>query len=436
LTLCGRFLRLWFSDSLTFATTRVCDLGNPAHAEDIAKILAFLTGDVKNISDTYTPPTDKFKLVNPDDETEQVWEWCTADGKTDFAGLPYKMLEVRYELWGRRTAVFAGSARKVDDSTGTIEFVTLKCAWLPTYLKNYEHKILTHIHKALNEPVDSKAYPYLEEAKATVDRRVIDCIPRPLGILADCERKSRRVKASFGVSDGLYSDAEQEGVYLELSVLVTSGPHGERVPTEPSSLSLRDHYDILSGVIQTLWVVSCCDVHYRDLNLGNILFHIVKIAENGQAESSEVIGYLIDYGNARILDHRRKQLPDLGKGRREGTTALFLDDARSINAYFVCLHILEAMQLSKNFQEQERMHDNKYSAVDPDSDVPDMMDGILESDPADGAAESEQKLQALLAKLASMKHRYIDDLESLLYCFCFWVSNSLRTGVVSPRQLT
>jgi len=82
------------------------------------------------------------------------------------------------------------------------------------------------------------------------------------------------------------------------------------------------------------------------------------------------------------------------------------------------------------------MHDNKYSAVDPDSDVPDMMDGILESDPADGAAESEQKLQALLAKLASMKHRYIDDLESLLYCFCFWVSNSLRTGVVSPRQLT
>ena len=253
MTLSGRFLRFWVSDSLSFATTLLCDLANPDHAEDIAKILAFLTGDVNNVSDTYSPPADKLTLINPANDTKQVWEWCTTDGTTDFLGLPYEMLEIRDEMWGRRTVVFAGLARKEDDPTGTILPLTFKCAWMPHYYVDHEHAVLKLIHAALQEPINTEAYPFLQEAKTAVDPQVLACIPKPLGCLTDCQRTSRGVMSPIGDKEGLNvpSNSEKE-VYLELSVLVTTGPHGERIPTEPSSFSLRDHYDILSGALQTL----------------------------------------------------------------------------------------------------------------------------------------------------------------------------------------
>lgn len=34
----------------------------------------------------------------------------------------------------------------------------------------------------------------------------------------------------------------------------------------------------------------------------------------------------------------------------------------------------------------------------------------------------EKELEEISAKIISLKHRYIDDIESLLYCFCYWVS--------------
>jgi hypothetical protein len=409
LTLSGRFLRFWVSDSLSFATTLLYDLANPDHAEDIAKILAFLTGDIENISDTYSPPTDRFTLINPEDKTEQ--------------------LEVRNELWGRRTAVFAGFARRLNAESDTAEPVTIKCAWLPTYLQTYEHKILTHINNALKEPVDSKSYPFLAEAKAAVDPEVLACIPKPLGMLKDCKRTSRSVKAPLGDSDGLYSNDEQEEVYLELSVLVTTGPHGERIPSATSSLSLRDHYDILSGALQTLWIVSCCNLHYRDINLGNILFHLKTVTENGQGVS-KVVGYLIDYGNARILDERRKQLPQKEEDApSKKATALHLDDARSINAYFVCLHVLEALQLSTLYRETEsslKAHEKNLQNASMEAKRLALAKVI---------AKEEKMMQDLLAKMAGMQHRYIDDIESLLYSFCFWVSGSDAPACRTPKTL-
>jgi hypothetical protein len=40
-----KFLHFLVSDSLCFATSQLCDLSNPDHVTDIAKILAFLIAD-------------------------------------------------------------------------------------------------------------------------------------------------------------------------------------------------------------------------------------------------------------------------------------------------------------------------------------------------------------------------------------------------------
>jgi len=45
ITLTDKFLHLGVSDSLRYATSQLCDLSNPDHVTDIAKILAFLIAD-------------------------------------------------------------------------------------------------------------------------------------------------------------------------------------------------------------------------------------------------------------------------------------------------------------------------------------------------------------------------------------------------------
>lgn len=101
------------------------------------------------------------------------------------------------------------------------------------------------------------------------------------------------------VEDGTEKDEDGQ-VRLELSVLCTTGPHGERVPTtKGSKLSLKNHCEIQCGVFETILTISCCDVHYRDLNIGNVLFVVDPIPSNDKKGKSrqaagKITGYLID----------------------------------------------------------------------------------------------------------------------------------------------
>jgi hypothetical protein len=383
----------------------LCDLSNPDHAADIAKILAFLMSKVESIFDTFEPPRKLFSLEVPGKSRPEIWRWCSGSGGSikDADGA-YTLLEVRNELWGRRTAVFAGYAQKQDDDSKQIYPIAIKCAWLPPYLEHYESKILQHVHDALR-CTDPNKYPFLAKARGKVDPRVIELIPKPLGKLRDCMRMTREVAHAFGDEDEAV-DPEGSPIHFVLSVLVTTSPHGERVPTEATELSLCHHYKILRNAAETLWILSCCDVHYRDINLGNILFEVRMI--NGV---ETVTGYLIDYGNARIKDDRRKKAkldhPLVG-GQ---TVELCLDDARSINAYFICTHMAETLRLAGEHKDfGVKIKDLERSANLSD-DIKRMEIERITKDRND-----------LVARIKLRKHRYIDDLESLLYAFCFWVA--------------
>jgi hypothetical protein len=360
---------MFVSDSLSFAITLLCDLADPDHALDIAKIIAFFTGPKENIIDTFEPPKKSFKIRPPGSEVIEEWHWSNSPESpenTPLANPPWRMLEVRNELWGRRTAVFAGYARKGNEGPETAIPIVMKCAWLPAYLKDYESSILEHIQKALQEPIDHEKYPFLREALEFVDPRVIEYIPRSLGAVQDCERVSRSVLPVEGVEDEDEIEPDEHGLMrLELSVLYTTGPHGERVPTkEGSKLSLKNHCEIQCGIIETLLIVSCCHVHYRDLNTGNILFVVHPVPADGmQGTTSKttgkitgnVTGYLIDYGNARILSKRRKRLPHIFMDMDDHNAWLALDDARSINAHFICTPMLQVWELASEYRYQSEL---------------------------------------------------------------------------------
>lgn len=412
---------MFVSDSLSFATTLLCDLTKPDHALDIAKILAFFTGPKENIIDTFEPPMKSFKIRPPDSvptEKAEKWCWSNPPGLSEdipLANPPWRMLEVRNELWGRRTAVFAGYARKGNEGPETAIPIVMKCAWLPAYLKDYESSILNHIQKALQESNDRKKYPFLAEAVDFVDPRVIDCIPRSLGAVQDCERVSRSVLPVNGIEDEDGLEKDEHGLmHLELSVLCTTGPHGERVPTkEGSELSLRNHCEIQRGIIETLLIVSCCNVHYRDLNIGNVLFvvrPIRPIPNNGkQGETrratggitGNITGYLIDYGNARILNNRRKRL-SLELKDPDGVNArLCLDDARSINAYFVSTRMLKVLELAGEYRAQGeivRSNERVLRSGDP-----------MRVKRAENQMKKAKDRQTAIAKqIEGLPHRYID----------------------------
>jgi hypothetical protein len=183
------------------------------------------------------------------------------------------------------------------------------------------------------------------------------------------------------------------------------------VPTkEGSKLSLRDHCKIQCGIIETLLIVSCCNVHYRDLNIGNVLFEVRPVPNTGKQGTSrkatgtitgDIRGNLIDYGNARILDLRRKRLsfeltdPDGLKAR------LCLDDARSINAYFVSTRMLKVLELASEYRAQGEIVRSTEKAMKSRNPIL-----VRKAKNQRNDAKKQQKLIA--EQIDGLPHRYID----------------------------
>jgi hypothetical protein len=110
------------------------------------------------------------------------------------------------------------------------------------------------------------------------------------------------------------------------------------------------------------------------------------------------------------LNQRRKQT-----GRTEGQDVdLCLDDARSINAYFISTHIAETLRQKERYDKCV----NSIKVTGVTTAPAEIKDASL--------ANLRKNREDLHAQMKNRKHRYIDDLESLIYTFCYWVSRFPR----------
>jgi len=410
-------MRAVLNDSLSCSTTRLCDLGNPEHAEDIVAMIAFLIGPLHAVLSTYEIPTGEFAVESGEgkEKTLSKYKWVS-----DSEGVKWKILERRHDLHGRRTVAIHGKARKVEKGAPT-ESLVIKFTWLPRYLAHYEQLILRKLARAAKEAEEPENNPKLAEAMKAVPEEIIEYRPRSIGMLADCERTTRESPVRGSINDGLAHSSSELPSQLVLSGMCTVNPVGMRISTL-SSLSWKQRLQILSGAFASLWVAACSDVHYRDVNIGNVLYALLD------EQSGEVIGYLIDYGNARVLNQRRlatrfdgatleqirEYFPDSVATRIHAKTddgtedfRLQVDDALSTNRYFISTHLAEVLMkqdIWEGLLVDKRLKDRAYE-LDPESD-----------EARENAHQAKVLLDEETQELWNLRnHRYTDDMESLVF---------------------
>jgi hypothetical protein len=194
-----------------------------------------------------------------------------------------------------------------------------------------------------------------------LDYEVIQAILQSLGMVHQQTPLMTFTTGQDGLQDG-HARLQPGLVFTPIAI---KQPEGE-VITAGSSMTF---WRYLGDTYQALFLASLRGVHHRDANLGNMM--------SCSPTDGRKFGMLIDYGNA-ILEgaHSSDTLEDVQ------------DACRSANQMYRCSDLAIAMCTSQNH-------------MDWPSEL------------------TKRDLQALKG---TYRHRYVDDMESFLYCHCHLAS--------------
>jgi hypothetical protein len=410
---------LYFIDASSFSTTRLYDFANKDHLYDIVKIIAFLIGPSENLIQSWRPDLTAFATritKSDDDQGKDLFVPTTSDLQCNqpramdleqvSRGNQEGKLKPREHRWkwdgaydrifhdealfGRRTTVWTGMTC-ADNSPrqpgcDPIETV-IKAAWLPPSLRWHEHKMLNHLNPKQAFKPSSRFAKLDEETK----REVYEHLPTSIGLL-DADMKTSQIPPKLHGSQNAFAPPSE---HLELVVLGIHGPIGAMVDRE--FLSIIELSEVHLGTCAQHWYNATRDVHFRDTSAGNVVYRRVK-GNNNTKTRGKIVGFLIDYGNARYQNEKRN--PWLA-GPWEGLCA---DDLRSGTPEFLCTAVLE---------------------TDTNLDIYNDTKSQLQSVPEDNQRRRKQLLKECAqaeANLTKNRHRFIDDLESDLYVFIYQVS--------------
>jgi hypothetical protein len=441
LTVCGTAIRLWTAHADSFASSRVFDLSDLGQRAELVKILAF--------------------ILSPAAEHEQRWApspcfevHCSSTGtiKELHAG-PAKVLNIRRDLFGSRTAVWALKRLATDDTVenvlplGTGAEATLddplpgmrpmpdlcsvsdrdikadsmpeacetpkdiikrptyeldgvqyviKATWLTQDLVRYEETMLHLLHTGA-------AVSLQPLASSCVSEQVRSHIPKPVGMVQD-----EKLKEWATVEVASQNTLNPGRPPLHLSILVTTCRVGRRLPmviSDTDKFSFRNYGQVFLGIVECLWFSASKGIHYRDLNLGNVMWRWLP-------DGKTVIAWLVDWGNARYL-----QAPRAASSRERTlheTIKLAEDDGRSANPYFQSLPCADARRLRDDYMKLASDHSNaeetaRTKGIDPRVYKP--------------CIHIQGNIQRKLDEARRASHRYIDDLQSLIFLICYVVSS-------------
>lgn len=168
--------------------------------------------------------------------------------------------------------------------------------------------------------------------------------------------------------------------------------------------SYRNYGQVFLGIVECLWYSASKGIHYRDLNLGNVMWRWLP-------DGKTVIAWLVDRGNARYL-----QAPRAASSRErtlDEAIKLAEDDGRSANPYFQSLPCAGAITIRDEYlQKASNLRAAREQAeaqgLDPETDA----DFVW----------IKEELDKKIEEARQTTHRYIDDLQSLIYLICYVVS--------------
>lgn len=365
-----------------------CEDVDREHAVDFVKMVALFCRPL-DVLTGHWKPSDHTVLACRDDpdnvssQTFDITDWKPTTGFGDDG-----LVHAREELVGKRSTAFAGRGT----INGEEKDLVIKLSYLSEDRRHHEQRVLRHIR---DFPFDD----LLERGRAgTIDLELSDDDVRELQ--RGCSRLPRYVGTlDFGEYARKQIDREdpETGVSetLYLSGLVTEGRPGTVIP---SKTSCNDTLDVYTDAIACLWASSLCDVHYRDINQGNILQH----PDGG--------GMAIDFGNATLrgtisrLDNTPEQLSKRMK-----------DDSLATNDTFISVAAVKAGWRAKCFE-------SSWVRLQADKDDPEL--------------EGEERLwrrksyESVVSEVDRFRQpRFYDDVESIIWCLIHQVRGILSTAI-------
>lgn len=370
-TLTGHLLRLYRFTPDAYYRSEPIDVTDPKQLPDVVRFVAFITDPASCL--LKLEPRKRFAVQLHGSEMQEQWEWGAAP----------KLLSVKQQLFGSRTCCWGGQARRVsadeesDKRDIKYESLVLKVCWLPSSLLHHEADVLQ-----------------------VLERSNIEHIPKILGSLvidadfAKALASSAEELQSVSAEKNLQSQGNSgsSNRKLKLQALVLRCPIGEPMGRQTTMLEAAA---ACGAVVPILEQVASAGVHYRDLNLGNILRY-----SSTSAGASVSPSMLVDFGNARF--HGRAKGEDLDSPLMQ----LVEDDHRSVTPCFLSLNAIESVSIIADLKRtMEKLQD--LNSKQRSSQLVSMW---------------EADVSYYRSTLALLCHRSINDLESLLWCLIWLVS--------------
>lgn len=418
MTICGPIVRVWYMNPQRFGSSRGLSLDDPKDTNDIVKVFALFSGPVSNYLLHWKP------VAGPKGRLAMK----TIDDKPFLLELKdIKSLDTRYDPYGRRTAVWSAGVAQVLSVPGengppppiTLEpdeHLVIKTSWHLPYLRHHEHNVYKHV-----------AEKERERKEAGIERDADVAIPELIGILNGDSQVDDRL-ACIGdkslsdwttrevLKDPLSKDSNAEREHLHFTILVTKCRRA--VPIGRCFLDELETLEVYRKLFKNVGYLGVLGVHYRDLNLGNIL-----------CDEATLTCLLVDLDFARIGTQRRGG----GEGEKLKPHETSLDDCISGNLLFMSQHVQKSRELSIKLARLELAQQKQAKAEGEKKGGGAARQGswrdILAEGRQDGAKELADKIKKLKKKIASEHHRFIDDLESAIYTLLWNVS------LVDPEQV-
>jgi hypothetical protein len=421
-TLCGTILRIVFINTERFGTSRGYDLSDPEDWIDVVKIIALFCGSISNYFPFWTPH-----------ELEQI-TMETLEGDTLLVKLEdIEILDRRFDPYGRRTTVWSGKVKNIKqlDRNGKEkevdpryvptedEVFVIKASWLLSYLAEHEKNVYRHIEE--------------QDKKEGRDRDPEVSIPVFIGTVTTSEKAAETLGnpdlANWKTRDFPVNPTQPESSKEHACLSIFATNFFKTMTILGATISMVKLITVYRKLFKTLKYLAQRGVHYRDLNLGNILRDIL----------TQERCLLTDFDFARIGMQRRGD-PQKGDLQPWETSK---DDCISGNPIFMSSFVQEGVKNKDTLERHEKFLLQAKQGLDQakrqeEEKLLDATSSLLDRDAAalrrrkaeESVSKWESNVEQAKARLTPNAHRYIDDCETAVYTLLWLVSTPFFFDII------
>jgi hypothetical protein len=356
---------------------------DPADYEEIVKTILYFSGPFYKILSAWQPE-DGMQIEIKDSEEQQL-KYVLQD---------VKLLDSAYSLWGRRTTVWSCEADEAVNEQGKPvsaqgERLVIKLAWQRPHLKKHEAIVYGYISEKQRQGVALGAGLYIPALAGSITA-------------SDHPGRSNHVDiANWRTRSAMADGSGTE--FFEATTLVTRCKRAIEVfglQMEP-----RAFLSYFRLFFRLLRYLATCEIHYRDVNPGNILC---------DADTHSVC-IVADFDFSRIGMLPRGSDPREARTQRLSPYHASLDDSRSGSLYFMCRRVQESLALQTAF---ESIKKELLKAERKAAEIP------LNEAAARRYDNKKRELKEIRDQIEANSHTYIDDAESTVYNMLWIVSRS------------